>query len=89
MEFAPWVYRVHRGARSSRWSARAPRCGSAGARSPAAPEVALVVLAIAGVLGGVAAAYMQRDAAPRAELPEQGRYAFTACPRSPPWSPRR
>jgi hypothetical protein len=41
------------------------------------PELALVVLAIAGVFGGVAAAYVQGT--PRSgQPPEQGRYAFVA-----------
>ena len=40
-------------------------------------EVALVAVAIAGVLGGVAAAYVQASPRPPNVQPEQGRYAFT------------
>jgi hypothetical protein len=40
-------------------------------------EVAFVALAIAGVLGGVAAAYAQSTPRPPNVQPEQGRYAFT------------
>jgi hypothetical protein len=80
MQFAPWAYHVIvvavvvvvGAAIAASWRHR---------RTLRANwlQVALVVLAIAAVLGGVSAAYM--SATPRAgELPEQGRYAFTALP---------
>jgi 4-amino-4-deoxy-L-arabinose transferase-like glycosyltransferase len=80
MEFAPWVYKgivvalaaVCVAAVAALWQQRR------GARAHL-PQLALVLLAAAGVLGGVTAAYL--SATPRAgELPEQGRYAFTALP---------
>jgi hypothetical protein len=78
MEFASWVYRVIAtvgglavvAAVAASWQRRR-------ALARRWPEVLLVVLAIAGVLAGVAAAYMQPT--PHAgRPPEQGRYAFTA-----------
>jgi len=80
MQFAPWVYQgivvaigaVVLAAAIAIWRRRAaPRDDRLGA--------ALVLLVIAAVLGGVSAAYM--SATPRSgELPEQGRYAFSALP---------
>jgi hypothetical protein len=78
MEFASWAYRVIAlvvvavgvGALVALWQRRR-------ALARRWPELALIVLAIAGVLGGVAAAYVQ--ATPRSgQPPEQGRYAFVA-----------
>jgi hypothetical protein len=80
MEFAPWVYRgiavallaLGASALAAGWRYRA------WARRQL-PQLALVGLSIAGVIGGVTAAYA--TASPRSgELPEQGRYAFTALP---------
>jgi hypothetical protein len=80
MEFAPWVYRgiavallaLGASALAAGWRYR-------GWLGRNLPQLALVVLSIAGVIGGVTAAYV--SASPRSgELPEQGRYAFTALP---------
>ena len=80
MEFAPWVYRgiavallaLGASAVAAGWRYR-------GWLGRNLPQLALVVLSIAGVIGGVTAAYV--SATPRSgELPEQGRYAFTALP---------
>ncbi len=79
-QFAPWVYQgiavavvaVVAAAVAALWRQR-------GSLRQYGPQVALVILVIAGVLGGVTAAYT--SVTPRAgELPEQGRYAFTALP---------
>ena len=68
--------------RCSRWAHRRSRRAGAIARGLAAqlPQLALVGLSIAGVIGGVTAG-LRQTASPRSgELPEQGRYAFTALP---------